>query len=190
MSYFQTLKDQITCRDAAEKYGLEVSRSGMALCPFHEDRNPSMKLSRGFHCFGCGTQGDVITFVSRLLDISAGEAARRLSEDFRIPIHPRGPPAEIVGNSGIELQHWVASAKEILHHYYDLLVRWKLEFCPANPGECWHPLFVEAMQNQATIRELIHILEFGTTKEKQGIYNDYRKTVIMIDRKIKTHDYL
>ena len=28
MSYFQTLKDSITCRDAAEKYGLEVSRSG------------------------------------------------------------------------------------------------------------------------------------------------------------------
>lgn len=190
MSYFQTLKDQITCRDAAEKYGLEVSRSGMARCPFHEDRNPSMKLSRGFHCFGCGTQGDVITFVSRLFDISAGEAARRLSEDFRIPIHPRGPPAEIEVNSGTELQHWAATAKETLHHYYDLLVRWKWELCPADPGECWHPLFVEALQNQATIRELIHILEFGTTKEKQEIYNDYRKTVIMIDRKVKTHDYL
>ena len=44
MSYFQSLKDSITCRDAAEQYGLEVNAAGMARCPFHEDRHPSLKL--------------------------------------------------------------------------------------------------------------------------------------------------
>ena len=61
MSYFQMLKDSITCLDAAERYGLEVNASGMTRCPFHDDHTPSLKLSRGFHCFGCGAQGDVIT---------------------------------------------------------------------------------------------------------------------------------
>lgn len=190
MSYFQTLKDSITCRDAAEKYGMEVSRSGMARCPFHEDRSPSLKLSRGFHCFGCGAQGDVITFVSRLFDMSAGEAARRLAADFGSPLYPRGPPAAVVPDSGEDLMRWGSSAKGILHRYYDLLVQWKQELQPTDPNTPWHPLFVEALQKQATIRELIHILEFGTTKEKQEIYNYYRKTVIMIDRKVKTYDYL
>ena len=60
MSYFQTLKDSITCRDAAEKYGLEVSRSGMARCPFHDDHTPSLKVDEWFYCFGCHAQGDVI----------------------------------------------------------------------------------------------------------------------------------
>ena len=187
MSYFQTLKDQITCRDAAEKYGLEVNRSGMARCPFHEDRNPSMKLSRGFHCFGCGAQGDVITFVSRLFEISSGDAARRLAADFDIPLYPRGPPAAVVPDSGEDLMRWGSSAKEILHHYYDLLVLWKQELRPANPDDPCHPLFVEALQKQEDIREMIHILEFGSRKEQQEIYNYYRKTVKLIDRKLRTH---
>ena len=44
-------------------YGIEVNRSGMACCPFHDDKNPSMKLNEEyFYCFGCGATGDVIDF--------------------------------------------------------------------------------------------------------------------------------
>ena len=32
----------------------------MACCPFHDDKHPSMKVDRRFHCFGCQTDGDVI----------------------------------------------------------------------------------------------------------------------------------
>ena len=135
MSYFQTLKDSITCRDAAERYGLKVDASGMTRCPFHDDHTPSLKLSRGFHCFGCGTQGDVITFVSRLLGISAGDAAGKLSADFGIPIHPRGPPKLAAPDSEADLKLWVSSAKQILHRYYDLLVLWKQSLrCRTLPG--------------------------------------------------------
>ena len=69
MSYYPALKQRLTCREAAPRYGLKVNASGMALCPFHDEHSPSLKLSRGFHCFGCGAQGDVITFVSRLFGI-------------------------------------------------------------------------------------------------------------------------
>ena len=70
MSYFQMLKASITCRDAAEKYGLEISRSGMARCPFHDDHTPSLKVDEWFYCFGCHAQGDVIDLTARLLGIS------------------------------------------------------------------------------------------------------------------------
>lgn len=75
MSYYPALKQRLTCREVAPRYGLKVNTSGMALCPFHDEHSPSLKLSRGFHCFGCGAQGDVITFVSRLFGIPPGEAA-------------------------------------------------------------------------------------------------------------------
>ena len=190
MSYFQTLKDSITCLDAAERYGLEVDASGMTRCPFHDDRTPSLKLSRGFHCFGCGTQGDVITFMSRLFGISAGEAAQKLSADFSIPIHLRGPPEITVPDYRVELKQWVSSTKQILHRYYDLLVLWKQHLRPVCPDDPWHPLFVEALQNQATIREMIRIMEFGSKQEQQEIYDNYRKTVITIDRRNQTYDYI
>ena len=75
----------VTPRMAAAHFGLSVSRNGMVCCPFHNDRHPSMKLNKDyFYCFGCGANGDVIEFTSKLFGISASEAARKLSADFGI----------------------------------------------------------------------------------------------------------
>jgi DNA primase len=41
---FSYVKEAVTTREAAEFYGIRVNRSGMACCPFHNDKNPSMKL--------------------------------------------------------------------------------------------------------------------------------------------------
>ena len=87
------------------------------------------------------------------------------------------------------MKQWVSSANQVLHCYYDLLVLWKQSLRPALPDAPWHPLFVEALQNQATIRELIRILEFGSKQEQQEIYDNYRKMVISIDRKTRTLEY-
>ena len=60
---------------AAEHYGIEVKRNGMACCPFHDDRTPSMKVDKRFHCFGCQEDGDVIDFVGKLFGLSPKRAA-------------------------------------------------------------------------------------------------------------------
>ena len=62
---FKAIKCLVTAREAAEHYGLTVDSRGMALCPFHDDHNPSMKLDERFHCFGCGEDGDVIDFTAK-----------------------------------------------------------------------------------------------------------------------------
>ena len=66
MHLFEAVKQSVTTRQAAERYGLNVNRNGMAVCPFHRDRHPSMKVDRRYYCFGCGATGDVIDFVSLL----------------------------------------------------------------------------------------------------------------------------
>ena len=63
MTLFETVKQSVTTRQAAECYGLPVNRFGKTRCPFHNDRTPSMKVDKRFHCFGCGADGDVIDFV-------------------------------------------------------------------------------------------------------------------------------
>lgn len=45
MSVFESAKESVTPRQAAVSYGLAVGRNNMACCPFHEDRNPSLKLN-------------------------------------------------------------------------------------------------------------------------------------------------
>lgn len=57
---FEAVKQSVTTRQAALVYGISVGRNGMACCPFHDDRHPSMKVDRRFHCFACQADGDVI----------------------------------------------------------------------------------------------------------------------------------
>jgi hypothetical protein len=47
---FETVKESVTARDAAERYGLKLTRNGMACCPFHPDRHPSMKVDERYYC--------------------------------------------------------------------------------------------------------------------------------------------
>ena len=42
MTIYETIKVAISVKQAAEHYGLKVNRNGMACCPFHNDRHPSM----------------------------------------------------------------------------------------------------------------------------------------------------
>lgn len=53
------------------------------LCPFHDEKSPSFHVtpSKGFfHCFGCQTGGDVISFVMKIEHLSFTEAVERLAD--------------------------------------------------------------------------------------------------------------
>lgn len=90
MNLFDTVKQSITTREAAELYGIEVKRNGMACCPFHDDKTPSLKIDHRFHCFGCGADGDVVHFTSRLYNLSPKEAAEKLAQDFGLTYDSQG----------------------------------------------------------------------------------------------------
>ena len=81
-------------------------RSYMAVCPFHEEKTPSMSVDRArglYHCFGCGEGGDVYKFVQETrgvnfgeaLDMLAGKAGIQLVRD-PAEIHKRGRRAAAV----------------------------------------------------------------------------------------------
>ena len=98
MNVFEAVKGNVTTRQAAEMYGIRVNRHGMAVCPFHNDKNPSMKVDMRFHCFACQADGDAVDFVSRLFGLPSKEAAMKLADDFGICYDSRQrtyPRAEI-----------------------------------------------------------------------------------------------
>lgn len=76
---FTQVKSQVTTRQAAERYGVQVNHSGMACCPFHDDRHPSMKIDERVYCFGCHTTGDVIDFTARLFSLPLYDATKKLA---------------------------------------------------------------------------------------------------------------
>ena len=63
MNAFEAVKGNVTTRQAAEMYGIRVNRHGMAVCSFHNDKNPSMKVDMRFHCFACQADGDAVVLI-------------------------------------------------------------------------------------------------------------------------------
>ncbi len=62
---------------------IKKGRSYMAVCPFHDDKNPSLNISKEkqiFKCFVCGTGGNAITFVEKYEKISFEEAVRKVAD--------------------------------------------------------------------------------------------------------------
>ncbi|HXY10861.1 MAG TPA: DNA primase [Terriglobales bacterium] len=69
------------------------------LCPFHKEKTPSFSVHatrQFFHCFGCGTSGDVFSFVEKIENISFPEALRAVAQKLNIPLPKTsyGSPAE------------------------------------------------------------------------------------------------
>ena len=163
MNVFKAVKQSVTTRQAAEHFGIRVGRNGMCVCPFHADKNPSMKVDRRFHCFGCQADGDVIDFVSRLEAVSPKEAALMLAQDFSIPYEDREPPGRRKPKPRQETPEQRFCRMErycfrVLSDYYHLLRRWKRDYAPKMPEEAWHPLFVEALQKQSHVEYLLDVL--------------------------------
>jgi DNA primase len=74
------------------------------LCPFHDERSPSFTVRPQvgrYHCFGCGEDGDVISFVQKLDHTSFHEAveklAARIGFELRYEDGGSGPNREEVG---------------------------------------------------------------------------------------------
>ena len=183
MNVFEAVKQSVTTRQAAERYGVRVGRTGMCVCPFHDDKNPSMKVDRRFHCFGCQADGDVIDFVSRLENASPKEAALMLAQDFSIPYEDKEPP----GRSRPKPRPRQESPEQqfkcmerycfrVLSDYHNLLRRWKRDYAPKTPDEEWHPLFVEALQKQSHVEYLLDVLLFSDMEERAALIASYGKT--------------
>ncbi len=85
MNLFETVKENVSMRQAAEFCGIDINRGSMCCCPFHNDDFPSMKLyDDHYYCFGCGEHGDTIDLVSKLFSVSPKEADERLVQELGI----------------------------------------------------------------------------------------------------------
>ena len=188
MNVFEAVKPNISTRQAAEMYGIKVNRNGMAVCPFHNDKNPSMKVDKRFHCFACQADGDAVDFVSRLFGLPCKEAAMKLADDFGISYDSRHKPTvrpHIREPTAEQLyQKEEARCYRVLTDYFHLLRRWETQHAPKQPDDVWHPLFVEALQRKSHIEYLIETLIDGTKEEKQALVAEQRKEVMKLEQRI------
>lgn len=196
MGLYEKIRERVTAREAAEAYGVKVNRSGMACCPFHNDRIPSLKLDHRFHCFGCGADGDVIDFTAKYFAISPYDAAKRLAKEFgieedggqqirqRYDAGDRGEWRQKRDQSLLR-RRFEKGAKRfyrIMTDYYHLLGDWQEKYAPGNPEEEWDPRFCEALQKRTILAYVLDCFLEGTLEEQVDIMNEYKEEVLAYDR--------
>ena len=176
MNCFQNVKYGVSCREAAERYGVEVNYHGMALCPFHNDRHPSLYVADDhFYCFACGAHGDVIDFAANFFDLPLYEAAQRLAADFGVDANQ--PPTKEV----LEKRRQKAEAQQLMENerlcvsvlsdYARVLRSWKMQYAPQSPAEAPDERFEEACHKLDEAEYYLDILAFGDSYERAEVVN-------------------
>ena len=174
MNLFQNVKYGVSCREAAERYGVSVNRQGKALCPFHNDRHPSLYVADDhYYCFACGAHGDVIDFVSKLFQLSLYDAARKLAADFHLsPYKPPSAAALHAKRIRTEAQQLKANERlcfSVLSDYARVLRDWKVQYAPQSPAEAPDERFVEACHKLDEVEYYLDILTSGNSYERSEV---------------------
>ena len=185
---FEMVKQFVTVREAAERYGIEVKRGGMACCPFHDDKNPSMKLNEEyFYCFGCGATGDVIDLTARLYNLSPKEAAEKLAQDFGLIYDSQAPPRRNYVRLKTEAQKFQENrdhAFRVLADYFHLLRKWEAGYTPKTPEEPMHPRFLEAVQQKDYIGYLLDSFLEDSPEEQKLWIAEHQSTIANLERRM------
>ena len=187
-SVFEVVKQSVAVREAAEMYGIAVGRGGMACCPFHDDRHPSLKLNEDyFYCFGCGATGDVTDFTARLYDLSPKEAAEKLAQDFGLAYDSKAPVRRNHVRQKSEAQKFKEDRDRTfraLADYYHLLGKWEIDYSPKVPEENPHPRFMEAIQRRDYVGYLLDFFLEDSPEEQKLWIAEHQSEIANLEGRV------
>ena len=170
MNLFTDVKASVNTQEAARRYGLEINRYGKALCPFHNDRHPSLYVTDDhYYCYGCGEHGDVIDLTARLFDLSLYEAAKKLAYDFGIS---QDKPRQDIRRKKNEAQRLKENERLCflrLTEDQKRLQVWKKLYAPLSPEDTPDSRYLEACQQLDYVEYLLDVLTFGTSDERNEV---------------------
>jgi DNA primase catalytic core len=121
---FQEIKASTDLVRVVESYGIALKKAGqdhVGLCPFHEDRTPSLRVTQAkglFRCPACDASGNVIQFVARMESLTEREAALKLlcavpgvmrASQLVAPPKPEPPPVTVDESTRAKLLERVTS---------------------------------------------------------------------------------
>lgn len=129
MFYSQDLVEEIRSRsdivDVISGY-IRLQRKGsnyVGVCPFHNDRNPSMSVNpprQIYRCFSCGAGGDVFKFVMEYESLTFPEAVKVLADRAGIALPEQDPSGEARQQADVKAQIMEMNKLAAKYYYYTL----------------------------------------------------------------------
>lgn len=153
----QTIKDRLTMREVLERYGYNA-RKRMP-CPLHNGRDLNFEVKeKEYICYSHCGNGDVISFVQKLFNLTFPATLQKIDTDFGLNIYGEHSFEELRRS---QRQQQALKAKRERQRrekeraeaeYWKAFDEWKRlddnkrEYAPKSITDEWHPLFVEALQ--------------------------------------------
>jgi DNA primase len=112
--------------DIVEEIGhaVRLRRSGnrhVGLCPFHQEKTPSFQVDADnqlYYCFGCGTGGDVLSFVMKHRNLSFGDAVQYLADRYNIALPQKERGGDLYEASREERRQILAAVECAADFFY------------------------------------------------------------------------
>ena len=158
----ETIKNSVSALDVADAMGWDVRRE-RCRCPIHNGQDYNCRLypgDRGYYCFSCGANGDVIQLVQRYRDTSFKDSISWFNDTFRLglDLDSRMNPEETrraenaiqARKNAQEIAEWKDRMTFDLFLAADMIVEkieeQRDENLPTTPDEPWNPLFCKAIE--------------------------------------------
>lgn len=178
-----------------------LKHSGKSLtgcCPFHNERSPSFHVNETegyYHCFGCGSSGDIIKFVMDYENKTFAEAITAIAKQQNIAVEFDKETTAETKQQIDRRQAMIATIRAAANHYQkniskealeylhsrnftdDTIAQWKIGFAPADFK------FITSKVIEANCWQ--HALDAGIVKTKDGNNYDffYNRIIIPIENK-------
>lgn len=201
-SAIEDIKARLSIVDVVERY-VSLKRTGRdykGLCPFHDDKNPSMHVNeeRGFfHCFSCGAGGDVFGFVMKYNSIGFMDAARELAQRAGVELPSSSRRAENRGEDSARKKRFFEINSLVCSLYRERLrsgkgsesarkyvesrgidARTVEEFGLGFAPDGWDTVVRFAREKKIGISELEKLGLVAARKDSKGHYDWFRNRII------------
>ena len=154
----ESLRQRVDLVEVLSSY-VDLKRTGTSykgLCPFHDEKTPSLIVQKGdthYHCFGCGAHGDAIQFLMTQQKMTFGEAVESLAQRFHVHLEvvegaeKKGPNKALLKaalHEAAEFYHFSLlhsiEGEEALHYLYsrgidlEFIHHFQIGFAPKTYG--------------------------------------------------------
>lgn len=187
---FRSVRERVPAEDAARFYGLEFDRRGWAVCPFHQDKHPSISFKGGrFRCWACGANGDSLDLTARLFNLDSVQAAKKLDADFHLGLSG--------GNANTAEAERQESERRAIAGLHEKFETWRgatinqlNEVCymacaALNRGPDFSPQEALSIKFKAQAEYLADLLDGGTPEQQAQIYSERGEIAAWTGRVLK-----
>ena len=181
-AYAIMINNSLTMREVLEHYDFTVNSRKFALCPFHNEKTPSMRVyDNNYYCFGCGASGDIITFICNYLDVGFTKSLEILNREFmlnlpigeRLTLRQKKEYDKLVTDAEKSRKERMERAERNFNKYLDLLKEYtdKAEdirkYKPESPDEEPNPKFFEALQRIGYLSFALNNFDFEEEEARE-----------------------